>query len=729
MDEIAKLEYLSLVSKICTELDNHLGINDKDMAEFIIDLADKNNTFESFKKALEENEAEFSDSFTANLLRIIQHMRPKKHTSSQPKEGFEEKPRTELDIKRERFPFLALPNDPKARTLLEEDVKVASDAFAELEALAPGARSRTKSPYSRRYSSRRSRSRSHDRDRRRSRSKDRHQASGSGSSSSHKDRNAPPVSPDPVVGQLRREGRITNVGDVVARGQRVKVKVLSFTGQKTSLSMKDVDQDTGEDLNPVRRAGDPESQEAARNPDRPCSLPLVARPDDDDVDNRRRVQRISSPEKWEIKQMLSANCIDKSELPDFDESTGILPKEDDDEEDLEIELVEEEPPFLRGHGRSNLQDLSPVRIVKVCCQWSAMMQSALAKERREQKQQQREAEMDSIPAGLNKHWIDPMPDADGRTLAANMRGIGMMTQELPEWKKHVTGGAKASYGKKTQMTILEQRQSLPIYKLKDELVKAVTDNQILIVIGETGSGKTTQITQYLAEAGFTTRGKIGCTQPRRVAAMSVAKRVAEEFGCRLGQEVGYTIRFEDCTSPETLIKYMTDGMLLRECLIDLDLLSYSIIMLDEAHERTIHTDVLFGLLKNAVKKRPQLKLIVTSATLDAVKFSQYFFEAPIFTIPGRTFPVEILYTKEPETDYLDASLITVMQIHLTEPPGDILLFLTGQEEIDTACEILYERMKSLGPDVPELIILPVYSALPSEMQTRIFEPATPGSRK
>lgn len=279
------------------------------------------------------------------------------------------------------------------------------------------------------------------------------------------------------------------------------------------------------------------------------------------------------------------------------------------------------------------------------------------------------------------------------------------------------------------MSLIEQRQSLPIYKLREDLIKAVTDNQILIVIGETGSGKTTQITQYLAECGFTARGKIGCTQPRRVAAMSVAKRVAEEFGCRLGQEVGYTIRFEDCTSPETVIKYMTDGMLLRECLMDLDLKSYSVIMLDEAHERTIHTDVLFGLLKQAVQKRPEIKLIVTSATLDAVKFSQYFFEAPIFTIPGRTFPVEVLYTKEPETDYLDASLITVMQIHLREPPGDILLFLTGQEEIDTACEILYERMKSLGPDVPELIILPVYSALPSEMQTRIFDPAPAGSRK
>lgn len=129
------------------------------------------------------------------------------------------------------------------------------------------------------------------------------------------------------------------------------------------------------------------------------------------------------------------------------------------------------------------------------------------------------------------------------------------------------------------------------------IFQAVAENQVLIVIGETGSGKTTQITQYLSESGFTSRGKLGCTQPRRVAAMSVAKRVSEEYGCRMGQEVGYTIRFEDCTSPETVIKYMTDGMLLRECLIDPDLGGYAVIMLDEAHERTIYTDVLFGLLK------------------------------------------------------------------------------------------------------------------------------------
>jgi ATP-dependent RNA helicase DHX8/PRP22 len=152
-------------------------------------------------------------------------------------------------------------------------------------------------------------------------------------------------------------------------------------------------------------------------------------------------------------------------------------------------------------------------------------------------------------------------------------------------------------------------------------------------------------------------------------------------------------------------------------------------LLNQAHERTVATDVLFGLLKKACKERPDLKLIVTSATLDAERFSSYFFDCPILTIPGRTYPVEVLYAKEPESDYLDSALQTVIQIHLSEPAGDILVFLTGQEEIDTACEVLYERMKSMGNSVPELIILPVYSALPSEMQSKIFEPTPQGARK
>jgi ATP-dependent RNA helicase DHX8/PRP22 len=166
------------------------------------------------------------------------------------------------------------------------------------------------------------------------------------------------------------------------------------------------------------------------------------------------------------------------------------------------------------------------------------------------------------------------------------------------------------------------------------------------------------MTQYMVELGLTKTGMIGCTQPRRVAAISVAKRVAEEFGCALGEQVGYSIRFDDMTSPDTIIKYMTDGMLMREYLADNDLRRYAALMLDEAHERTVATDVLFGLLKDLCRRRPDLKIIVTSATLDAEKFSGYFFNCPIFTIPGRTFPVEILYVNDPESDYLEAAIVS-----------------------------------------------------------------------
>jgi ATP-dependent RNA helicase DHX8/PRP22 len=379
--------------------------------------------------------------------------------------------------------------------------------------------------------------------------------------------------------------------------------------------------------------------------------------------------------------------------------------------------------------------LSPIRVVKApdgSMNRAAMAGTTLAKDRRELRQQeaQDKAAEESSKVDLSAQWNDPMAAPDERKFASELRSAKPLTstEVVPEWKR-ATQNKEQSFGRRTDMTIKQQRESLPVYRFKSELIKAVHANQLLIVVGDTGSGKTTQLTQYLAEAGFANNGMIGCTQPRRVAAMSVAKRVAEEVGCQLGQEVGYAIRFEDCTSAATKIKYMTDGMLQREILIDPELKRYSVIMLDEAHERTISTDVLFALLKKTLKRRPDLKVIVTSATLDADKFSAYFNECPIFSIPGRTFPVEIMYSREPESDYLDAALVTVMQIHLTEPPGDILLFLTGQEEIDTSCEILFERMKALGPSVPELIILPVYSALPSEMQSKIFDPAPPGSRK
>ncbi len=281
-----------------------------------------------------------------------------------------------------------------------------------------------------------------------------------------------------------------------------------------------------------------------------------------------------------------------------------------------------------------------------------------------------------------------------------------------------------------QKSFKEHQESLPIFRFKEDLLKAVQENQILIVFGEVGSGKTTQLTQYLEEAGYTSFGKIACTQPRCISAMSSANRVAEEYGCRLGEEVGYSIRLEDCTSNQTKIKYVTDSVLLREFLVDPDLKQYSVVILDEAQERTSNTDILFGLMKRVCTKRTDLKLIITSTTTGAAeKFSKYFDSSPMFAIPGKAFPITILYTKEPEEDPLEASMITVLQIHLTRPPGDILVFLADQHEVDTASQSLAQRAKALGENVPELTLLPIHSLLPLEMQPDIFKPAPNGSRK
>nr|NVI75436.1 lethal (2) 37Cb [Cucujiformia] len=206
-------------------------------------------------------------------------------------------------------------------------------------------------------------------------------------------------------------------------------------------------------------------------------------------------------------------------------------------------------------------------------------------------------------------------------------------------------------------------------------------------------------------------------------------RVAQEMNVKLGNQVGYAIRFEDCTSERTIIKYMTDGTLHREFLSEPDLQSYTVMIIDEAHERTLHTDILFGLVKDIARFRPDLKLLISSATLDAQKFSEFFDDAPIFRIPGRRFPVDIYYTKAPEADYVDACVVSVLQIHATQPLGDILVFLTGQDEIETCQELLTDRMRRLGSKVKELIVLPLYANLPSDMQSKIFEQTPPGARK
>lgn len=271
------------------------------------------------------------------------------------------------------------------------------------------------------------------------------------------------------------------------------------------------------------------------------------------------------------------------------------------------------------------------------------------------------------------------------------------------------------------------RESLPIYSYRESLMELVNTYQVLIIVGETGSGKTTQIPQYLYESGFCEKGKIGCTQPRRVAAMSVAQRVAEEMDVDLGHEVGYSIRFEDATSEKTIIKYMTDGMLVREFLSEPDLASYSALIIDEAHERTLHTDILFGLVKDVGRYRDDLKIIISSATLDAEKFAKYFDDAPIFKIPGRKYPVDVFYTNEPQSDYCEASVNTALQIHLNQEDGDILIFLTGQDEVDSVAESIVNKTK--GKKVKELVVCKIYASLPRNMQQQVFNPTPPGCRK
>jgi len=715
------LRKLSLINKVTIEIQNHWGIEDKTLAEFVIDIGEKATSPDDFEAKLQENGAAASGPFCQRLLELIQKL------------GGPAKPGQA---------------DQKGK---------ATNVKASNEALALASKEIAKAPQV---------------ERRRSRSRQR-EAKPKEKEVKKKVFGGPVELYGIYKGQVsrlmeygafisfetsegRREGlahlselsretrNVNRAADHLKRNQDCFVKIIGIAGSKLNLSLRECDQESGEDLK-VRKTKDDEGEDGfdASNPMRKrkkedeskfgkvTGIRLDFADNDSERKKLRQKKKLNEYEMWEAQQLQASGVIEQHERLDCDEEKGLL-ADSDIEEDFEIELQEKEPVFLRGQTTKAGVRLSPIQVVKEpdgSLARAASTAQALATERREAREAMQQSLLDAIPKDMGRPWEDPKPEAGERTIAQALRGLGQTSYELPEWKKLYIGKS-VSYGQKSVKPIKEQRESLPIFKLRNELLQAIHDNKVLIVIGETGSGKTTQITQYMAEAGYTSRGVIGCTQPRRVAAMSVAKRVSEEYGCRLGQEVGYAIRFEDQTGPDTLIKYMTDGMLLREILSDDQVSKYSVIMLDEAHERTISTDVLFGLLKAAVRKRPELKLIVTSATLDAEKFSTYFFNSHIFTIPGRTFPVEILYSKDPEQDYVEAALMTVLQIHLTEPSGDILVFLTGQEEIDTACQVLHERMQKLeAMSPPPLIILPVYSALPSEMQTMIFEPPPPGCRK
>lgn len=450
--------------------------------------------------------------------------------------------------------------------------------------------------------------------------------------------------------------------------------------------------------------------------------------------NTRKNQLAADQNAWEENRLLTSGVAVRNEV-----DTDLA---DEEETRVRLNVHHTKPPFIDGRVTFSKQ-LTTVSVVKEPTSDMAILSkkgSALVRERRERrergKMRQRFWELGGSRMGQAMGLKEEGEEAKEGGAGASGEGPGKEEEEydyrkeskFSEHLKDMKKEGQSDFSRSKSMA--EQRQYLPISTVRDELLTVIRENPIVIIVGETGSGKTTQMTQYLHEEGFTDLGMVACTQPRRVAATTVAMRVADEMGVELGEEVGYSIRFDDCTSDKTLIKYMTDGILLRESLREPDLDSYAAIVMDEAHERSLNTDVLFGMLRKVAQRRRDLKLIVTSATLDSKRFSDFFGGVPVFEIPGRTFPVERVYAKTSVEDYVDAAVKQALAIHLSHPPGDILVFMTGQEDIETVCEVIAERMMDLGTDrVPPLLLLPLFSNLSSDQQSKAFEATEKAVRK
>jgi ATP-dependent helicase HrpA len=265
-------------------------------------------------------------------------------------------------------------------------------------------------------------------------------------------------------------------------------------------------------------------------------------------------------------------------------------------------------------------------------------------------------------------------------------------------------------------------EDLPIVAHREAILDLIKNNQVVVLAGETGSGKTTQIPKMCLEAGLAEKGKIACTQPRRVAALSISRRIAEELGVEWGQEVGAKIRFTDKTRKDTLVKVMTDGMLLTEIQGDADLRQYSVIIVDEAHERSLNIDFLLGYLKLLLDRRKDLKVIITSATIDTKAFSEAFNNAPILEVSGRLYPVDTVYAPidelledSGEMTYVDGVCRAVEEIISWNREGDILVFLPGEKDIREVRDMLEKH----GP--PRVEILPLFGRLTAQEQDRIFK--------
>lgn len=441
-----------------------------------------------------------------------------------------------------------------------------------------------------------------------------------------------------------------------------------------------------------------------------------------DRQSTKQAQKQKDIDAWETNRMLSSGVAQRRGQ-EFE----------DDEDTMRVHLLVHDlrPPFLDGRTIFTKQ-LDPVPAVRDFQSDMAVFSrkgSRVVKERRQQRERQKQAQEATSLAGTtlgNVMGVKNEEDTDSALPLPKQEEDKAEPQshKFSDVMKKNDGASDFSQSK----TMREQREFLPAFAVREDLLSVIRDNQVVIVVGETGSGKTTQLTQFLYEDGYGKRGMIACTQPRRVAAMSVAKRVSEEMECKLGSTVGYAIRFEDCTSDETVIKYMTDGILLRESLNEPDLDRYSCVIMDEAHERALNTDILMGLFKKILQRRRDIKLIVTSATMNSKRFSDFFGGAPEFIIPGRTFPVDVMFHRSPVEDYVDQAVQQVLSIHVSQGQGDILVFMTGQEDIECTCELVQERLNALN-DPPKLSILPIYSQMPADLQAKIFDRAAPGVRK
>ncbi len=256
---------------------------------------------------------------------------------------------------------------------------------------------------------------------------------------------------------------------------------------------------------------------------------------------------------------------------------------------------------------------------------------------------------------------------------------------------------------------------LPVSQKKDEIRKAIEDHQVVIVAGETGSGKTTQLPKICLELGLGVKGMIGHTQPRRLAARTVAERIAEELDTPLGETIGYQVRFADHSGDHTLVKLMTDGILLNEIARDRMLRGYDTLIIDEAHERSLNIDFILGYVKRLLPKRPDLKVIITSATIDPERFAAHFDDAPIIEVSGRTYPVEVRYRPVEEDDDQTQAILDAVDELALEPPGDVLVFLSGEREIRDTAEALEKR------ELRNTEILPLYARLSAAEQHRVFQ--------